>query len=153
MVATIICVHGVDIHHDTTKLLSCIQRNLMFNAAKKHATRIIDWQNINLKCQMLSNMRISLPVRAFATRIRLRFAHFTKISEVNLSAFIYRLFHEDRSSIIRTYTAGCSQPSTCLACSCANSCTVDSLMFMSIFNNARFRNVLCSMVIYKHSIL
>ena len=26
---------------------------------------------------------------------------YTKISEVNLSAFIYRLFHEDFSSIVR----------------------------------------------------
>ena len=29
---------------------------------------------------------------------------FTKISEVNLSTFIYRLFHEDFSSIIGTNT-------------------------------------------------
>ena len=34
----------------------------------------------------------------------------TEISEVNLSAFIYRLFHEDFSSIIRTNTVAYSQP-------------------------------------------
>ena len=32
----------------------------------------------------------------------------TKVSGVNLSAFIYRLFHEDLFSIIGTNTVGCS---------------------------------------------
>ena len=37
-----------------------------------------------------------------------------KDSKVNLSAFIYRLFHENFSSIIGTNTVVYSQPSTCL---------------------------------------
>ena len=38
---------------------------------------------------------------------------YTKTSEVNLYAFIYKLFHEDHSSIIGTNTVGYSQASTC----------------------------------------
>ena len=38
----------------------------------------------------------------------------TKISEVNSFAFIYRLFHEDFSSIVGTNTVAYSQLSTCL---------------------------------------
>ena len=37
-----------------------------------------------------------------------------KISEVNLSAFIYRLFHEDFSFIVRKNTVDYTQPSACL---------------------------------------
>ena len=37
-----------------------------------------------------------------------------QMPEVNLSATIYRLFHEDLPSIIGTNTIDCSQPSTCL---------------------------------------
>ena len=38
----------------------------------------------------------------------------TKISEVNLSAFTYRLFHENFSSIVGINPVVNSQPSTCL---------------------------------------
>ena len=42
--------------------------------------------------------------------------YYTNISEVTLSAFIYRLFHEDLSSIIITNTVDYAQSSTCFIC-------------------------------------
>ena len=41
-------------------------------------------------------------VYVIQTHLKKRELHYTKITEVNLSVFVYRLFHDDFSPIVRT---------------------------------------------------
>ena len=57
-------------------------------------------------------LRQIYPCHYFCTGCGYKFSYSTKITEANLSAFIYRLFHEHLSSL-GTTTVGYSQPPTC----------------------------------------
>ena len=60
------------------------------------------WSIKSLNSNYVNPMLKCLEVNS--NHIYCSYEYYTKIPEVNLTAFIYRLFHEDLSSIIRTST-------------------------------------------------